>query len=440
MSTLKILRLCGAAMSITIALQANAQSSSKNSGQTVRHIRIAEQSDLPELAQAETAIEKKDYVAAEELLGQAAKKDEKNYRVWFDFGFIYNTLGRTEEAVTAYRKCVAAKPDLFEANLNLGLILARSHSVEAEQFLRNATKLKPQNHTEDNLARAWFALGHVVEDASPDEALAAYQEAARLQPNADAWLAIGQLLDHKKDYDGAEKAYREAQSLEPSGTDAVIGLANLYMRSKRFPEAEAELRKLVAAKPEDAVLHIQLGRVLAAAGKTDDGIAELQAGVKLGSEDRDAVRDLADLYSADKKYGDAEPLYRKLLSTQPNDGDMHAVLGKCLLSQRKFPEAQEELMTAVRLKPDLGAAYGDLAVAANENKDYQLAIRALDARAKFLPELPMSHFLRATAFDHLRDYKNAAIHYHQFLAVAEGRYPDQEWQARHRLIAIEPKK
>jgi hypothetical protein len=48
--------------------------------------------------------------------------------------------------------------------------------------------------------------------------------------------------------------------------------------------------------------------------------------------------------------------------------------------------------------------------------------------------------LRATAYDHLRDFKQAAANYHRFLDVANGQYPDQEWQARHRLIAIEPKK
>jgi hypothetical protein len=48
--------------------------------------------------------------------------------------------------------------------------------------------------------------------------------------------------------------------------------------------------------------------------------------------------------------------------------------------------------------------------------------------------------VRASAYDHLRDYKKAAENYHQFLKVANGKYPDQEWQATHRLIAIEPKK
>jgi hypothetical protein len=40
----------------------------------------------------------------------------------------------------------------------------------------------------------------------------------------------------------------------------------------------------------------------------------------------------------------------------------------------------------------------------------------------------------------LHDFKTAAVNYHLFLKTAAGKYPDQEWQAKHRLIAIEPKK
>jgi tetratricopeptide (TPR) repeat protein len=107
---------------------------------------------------------------------------------------------------------------------------------------------------------------------------------------------------------------------------------------------------------------------------------------------------------------------------------------------KKFGEAEQQFLAAVKLKPDWGAAYGDLAVAANETQDYPLAIKALDMRAKYLPEIPVGYFLRATAYDHLRDFHQAAANYHLFLQVANGKYPDQEWQARHRLITIEPKK
>ena len=62
----------------------------------------------------------------------------------------------------------------------------------------------------------------------------------------------------------------------------------------------------------------------------------------------------------------------------------------------------------MRIKPDFGVAYGTLAIAANENQNYALAIRALEVRAKLLTRDPRQLFLRASALDHLRDYKQAA--------------------------------
>ena len=111
-----------------------------------------------------------------------------------------------------------------------------------------------------------------------------------------------------------------------------------------------------------------------------------------------------------------------------------------MLRQKKFADAQQEFLAAVNLKQDFGEAYGDLAFAASENKDYMLSLKALAARSKFLPDTPLTYFLRASDFDHLKDFKQAATNYHLFLNTANGKYPDQEWQAKHRLIAIEPKK
>jgi len=85
----------------------------------------------------------------------------------------------------------------------------------------------------------------------------------------------------------------------------------------------------------------------------------------------------------------------------------------------------------------LADAYGDLAVASSANKQYDLTLKALDVRTKLLADNPGTFFLRATALDHLRRYPEATQNYRQFLAAANGKYPDEEWKARHRLIAIQ---
>jgi len=395
----------------------------------------------PELTKAEGFIQKQDFAQAEPLLRKVVESDATNYVAWFDLGFVENGLGHTEESIAAYRKSVDARPDIFESNLNLGLQLAKSGQPDGEKYLRAATLLKPTSHVAEGKARAWLSLARVLEAAKPEEAIAAYREAAALQPkDAEAHLGAGLLLEKDGKFADAEREYKDAQALDPASMDAVIGLANIYMRGRRFPEAEAELRKVLAAHPEQAAAHIQLGRVLAAEGKNDEAISELETGAKLDPADVSPERELADLYATAGKNEQAEAMYRTLIVSHPNDADLHERRGQSLLREKKFGDAQQEFLTAVKLKPDLGTAYGDLAFAASENKDYVLTLKALDARAKLLPEIPITYFLRATAYDHLRDVKKATENYRLFLQTAGGKYPEQEWQAKHRLIALEPKR
>ncbi len=429
---------------------------------TVRHYKERIDDTPPEIAQAEDAIQKNDFAGAETLLKKALDKDPNNYQAWFDLGFVLNRLGRTDESIAAYRKSVAAKPDVFESNLNLGLMLARANNPEAEQFLRAATTLKPTDHaagdhTEEGQARAWLALAHLLENKKPEDALQAYHKASELTPkDPEPHLSAGLLHERQKEFSDAEAEYKQVLALDarstdphnhaphnhdPQTTEAAIGLTNIYMKSGRLGEAEPLLRRLAAERPDDAGIHLQLGRVLAAQGKKDDAIAEIQTALKLAPADSDAQHDLADLYASAGKNDLAESAYRALVAAQPKDAELHRGLGRALLLQKKFPEAQQEFLAAVRLKRDWPEVYVDLAFAANENKNYDLTIRALNGRNMLNAEMPpLCFFLRASAYDHLRDYKHAAVDYHHFLDVANGKYPDQEWQATHRLIAIEPKK
>jgi protein O-GlcNAc transferase len=420
------------------------QAAPEDSHPSAHHIRVAIEDDSgqpPELTRAEAAIEKKDYAAAEPLLGKAVEHDPKSYVAWFDLGFVENALGKVDDSIAAYRKSVAAKPGVFESNLNLGLQLAKTGHPDAEQFLRAATQMKPTSHADDGQYRAWLALAQVVAKSKPQDALAAYHRAAVLQPKeTEPHLSAGQLLEHEDKFADAEQEYKQALALDPQSTDAVIGLANVYMRGHRFPEAEDYLRRLLAEHMDSAPVHIQLGRVLAAEDKTDAAIAELQAGIKLTPGDDASQRELADLYVTAGKNDLAEAAYRTLLSAHPSDADLHRRLGQALLRQKKFPEAQQEFINTVKLKPGFGEAYGDLAFAASETENYSLVIRALDARVKLLPEVPITYFLRASAYDHLQDPKKAAANYHLFLKAANGKYPDYEWKAKYRLNAIEPRK
>jgi Flp pilus assembly protein TadD len=117
------------------------------------------------------------------------------------------------------------------------------------------------------------------------------------------------LRERGKDFAGAEADYKQVLVLDPASTEVVIGLTNIYMKSGRIAEAEPLLRQLTASRPDDAGLHLQLGRVLAAQSKKEEAITEIQAALKLTPNDSEAQRDLAELLSESAKPADAEKTY-----------------------------------------------------------------------------------------------------------------------------------
>lgn len=433
--TIALLLLAALALGVPCA---HAQSS----GRAVRRHKAAveEPAISPRVVEAEAALDKQDYPAAERKLNEALAADSQDYRAWYDLAFLYSATGKKPEAIDAYRKSVAAKPDVFESNLNLGILLAAAGNADAEAVLRAATRLKPSAKPEEGLSRAWQSLGLVLASKNPAEALDAFRQAAQLQPkDPEPHVSAGLLLEKQDRLVEAEKEYQRAAELDPKSSEALAGLVNVYTRSRRLPEAEISLRKYLAVDPGNASAHLQLGRVLVAQGRADDARSEFEAAAKLSPDDPAILRELAAAYLAAKQYDQAAARYRLLVENNSQDAELHFALGDALMHARKFPEAESELLAAVKLKPDLAEAYRELAVVAYENKNYPLAIKALDVQAKFQPETAGSYWLRATSYDNLKAYKEAAENYRQFLRLAKGKFPDQEWQARHRLRAIDPK-
>jgi Flp pilus assembly protein TadD len=250
---------------------------------------------------------------------------------------------------------------------------------------------------------------------------------------------LGDALEKASDYAGAEAEYKKSVNLQANNPNALGALAYLYTSQRRFPDAETALRSYVALDPKNAKAYLQLGSVLLFSDKKDEASHEFSAALRLKPSDPDVLKQVALLYAAHEMFPQAESLYANLIRTAPSDADGHYGYGVVLMQLRKFPLAQNELNKAVSLQPDLKAAYGDLAVAAAENKDFAAAIQALDTRARFLPESPGTYFLRATSYDHLKQLPLAADNYRKFLASDGGKSLTQEWQARHRLVAIDKK-
>jgi tetratricopeptide (TPR) repeat protein len=384
-------------------------------------------------------LQKQQYSEAEEKLQAQAGAQGKNPQFWFDLGFAQSHQDKTADAVAAYRKAVELAPDWFEANLNLGVDLARSGNASAAlPVLKHTVELKPASGGQQALARAWITLAQASEQSDPKGAAAAYDKAMELNPTDAALVArAGSLLQRAGDMAGAEQHYRKAA--ETGNSAGMAQLIDLLIAQKRYTDAETWLHKYADQNPQDAASHVQLGRILAAEGKTAEAIAILEP-LSRTAPSPALDRTLGELYLDNKQYAQAGPLLQQAVGQNPRDPQLHMDLGLALLHQLKYAEAEAELLKAVQLKPDLADAYYELAYAAQQNNHYDLAIRVLDARVKLRPETAGTYWIRAVSYDSLGAVKPAAENYKLFLAASAGKLPDQEFQARHRLKAIEPQR
>lgn len=157
----------------------------------------------------------------------AGEKDTNLHLIYAKLGESYDALGKNEEAVEAYKKAIAAKPDVAGYYNNLGNVLARQGKIEeTKQAYQKAAEIDPPG-----AAGYWRNMGIVLYNAGKmKEAIDPLKKATDIDPkSAQTWYLLGAAMvggmDYKKEQDkyipmilpGTLEAYQKAIDLDPSG-------------------------------------------------------------------------------------------------------------------------------------------------------------------------------------------------------------------------------
>jgi tetratricopeptide (TPR) repeat protein len=408
------------------AAQANAQS------EQVRH--------------AEDLLERGDYAGAEPLLANLAKADPKDAHILFDLGFTQERNGHEAVAEKSYEAAIDADPTFAEPRIALGLLQVRSGQTDRGGRSLNDAAALP-SISPDLKARALRALARLDQPANPDKARDELAQAIQLtgQKPGDAELTASLTASNASPGD-AEATFRAALAKDPNDLAAMVELASLLQKQNKLAEADALLTPALTAHPGDPTLTAQTATLYAAEDKTPEALnllKALRASNPQAAENPSLTRLYAHLLLVSGNAASAEPLYRSLAQSQPDDPTLLDDLGSTLVREQEFPEAQAVLTEAVSQRQAFhddaawGETAGHLAFAASRNHQPQVALQALHARATVLPNSAATLFLEATSHDALHEKKEAERAYRAFLAAANGKLPDEEFEARHRLIALE---
>lgn len=395
-------------------------------------------------SKAEDAIVRGEYGKALPLLNDALAKEpagtKQAARYLFDRGYVEQAQDHFDSAEADFRKANAANPQQFESHAALGsLLAAQAHWKQARHELELAVTLQPASGDPRQaiaaVARTLARVDSQLHDpAAASDALIAALKLTPEQP--DDTLLAARLAEEQGQMDGAASEYKKALIADPKSIEAAEGLARVLIHQGKFADAEPYLQQALQQEPNDPTLLAQSATALAGEGKNQAALTQLETLHQQNPNQPAVTRMLADLYSSTAEAAKADPLYRQLLASSPNDPDLLTASGENFIREQKWREAVETLQHSLSIQPTQEDAWGSLAFAASEDGQYPLVLTALDQRVHYLADGPATLFLRATALDHLRKTKEAVLYYQKFLAVANGQFPDEEAQTKQRLRAL----
>ncbi len=187
-------------------------------------------------------------------------------------------LGRTELAIDAYRRLLAAKPDLADSWYNLGWLQRQARAFEdALASYQRALDLGVSGAEEVHLNRAAILSDFLHR---PDEAMAELRAALERNPDyVPALLNLGNLHEDLGDREEAKAAYAHALKLAPGSALALARLAGVSHSNERDVGLEARLRGAIrsADAAEQADLGFALAGLLDAAGAYEEAFEAARA-------------------------------------------------------------------------------------------------------------------------------------------------------------------
>lgn len=364
---------------------------------------------------AEWLLHAKRYDEARSEALESPRLDPLNQNGWGLLGRVEDALGNRAAATRAF--AIALELGATEDALRLRLA-----ELQAQQGAGDSARATIANAPPSSQAPTWE---HIAASELAGGRLRAAEDAARkavaLRPDhATGWALLGEVLNHSKRDEEAERAFDKAIALERENTshianrglvrlalgriDAAISdgrratalspqqqagwrvLAIASMRQNDFAGAVSNYRKLESLGPANVSDLTSLGEALIATGGTDEGIATLKRAERMDAANTPLLLSLA---KAVGNRGDIEGALAYLLraeAIEPSNAVVRSSKGYALMRLGRLDESAQALETAVRLDPDSINAWVNLGQTQMNRRQYGRAIEALEKALSLNPD------------------------------------------------------
>jgi tetratricopeptide (TPR) repeat protein len=250
--------------------------------------------------------------------------------------------GKLKEAISPLRTAAAAAPTDAQPRILLAMsYFGSAQYAAALPYLRYAVEESPQNQElRSVLAQACLyakqfactleqykqivaanpdsAPAHMLAGEADDglnhtgDAVAEFQAAAKVAPTEpNVHFGLGYLLWKQHKYDEAAQEFQLELANDPDHAQALAYLGDSQTKLNQNGQAEATLEKAVQVPGATRMAWVDLGIVLAGAGKNGEAAADFQHAIQMDPSQVDAHWQLARLYRSEGKRAEAQAEFAK---------------------------------------------------------------------------------------------------------------------------------
>jgi tetratricopeptide (TPR) repeat protein len=237
---------------------------------------------------------------------QLLKQYQNSINLYNMLGAANKSLGKLEEAIEAYKKALAIKPDYADAYYNMGNTLKQQGKLaDAVDAYRKALFIKP-DYTD-----AYYNMGVTFKRQNNlEDAVDAYRKALLIKPDhVDAYNNMGVALQEQGRLEEAIEAFTEALSLKPDFADAHYNMGYTLKEKGKLEDAIQSYEKALTFKPDFADAYYNLGNLLKEKGKLEEAIQAYQKAISIRPSFVEALYNLSTI----KKFTPNDPHFVKVL-------------------------------------------------------------------------------------------------------------------------------
>ena len=247
-------------------------------------------------------------------------------------GSVDRAAGNYDQAKTHLQAAIAANPDVYDSQYNLGAVLVTLRQWhEAEAHLRKAIALDPKApevHVE--LAKALRGLGDSQQAAQEIKTYEQLKKAAAAESDAAVAASQGDKEINKGNAQQAAAAYRQAIDQDPANAVYRYKLAMALRQSGDVPGQRAQLEEAVRLDAKLAGAQNQLGYILAQQGDAPGAVEHFRLAVAAAPSWPEAWVNLAAELAATAQYAEARTAVAKALALEPGNQQAHELSDQLL--------------------------------------------------------------------------------------------------------------